>query len=45
LPDAFADLIAIPDAGKKKDVFETVLDHAGPVHASMIDGRWIIPLK
>ena len=44
-PDAFADLIAIPDAGKKKDVFETVLDHAGPVHASMIDGRWIIPLK
>ena len=44
-PDAFADLIAIPDAGKKEDVFETVLDHAGPVHASMIDGRWIIPLK
>ena len=44
-PDAFADLIAIPDAGKKMDVFETVLDHAGPVHASMIDGRWIIPLK
>jgi cytosine/adenosine deaminase-related metal-dependent hydrolase len=44
-PDAIADLIAIPDAGKKKDVYETVLDHAGPVHASMIDGRWIIPLK
>jgi cytosine/adenosine deaminase-related metal-dependent hydrolase len=44
-PDAFADLIAIPDAGKKEDVFETVLDHAGPVHASMIDGRWIVPLK
>ena len=44
-PDALADLIAIPDAGKKKDVYETVLDHAGPVHASMIDGRWIIPLK
>ena len=44
-PDAFADLIAIPDAGRKKDVFEAVLDHAGPVHASMIDGRWIIPLK
>jgi aminodeoxyfutalosine deaminase len=43
--NAFADLIAIPDAGKKKDVYETVLDHAGPVHASMIDGRWIIPLK
>jgi len=44
-PDAFADLIAIPDAGRKRDVIETVLDHAGPVHASMIDGRWIIPLK
>jgi len=44
-PDALADLITIPDAGKKKDVYETVLDHAGPVHASMIDGRWIIPLK
>jgi cytosine/adenosine deaminase-related metal-dependent hydrolase len=44
-PDALADLIAIPFPGKKKDVYETVLDHAGPVHASMIDGRWTIPLK
>jgi cytosine/adenosine deaminase-related metal-dependent hydrolase len=44
-PGALADLIAIPDAGGKKDFFATVLDHAGPVHASMIDGRWVIPLK
>jgi aminodeoxyfutalosine deaminase len=44
-PDSFADLIAIPGAGSQGDVYETVLDHAGPVHASMIDGRWVIPLK
>jgi cytosine/adenosine deaminase-related metal-dependent hydrolase len=44
-PGTLADLIAIPDAGGKKNVFETVLGHAGPVQASMIDGRWIIPLK
>ncbi len=43
-PEALADLIAIPDAGGKKGVFEAVLGHAGPVHASMIDGRWVIPL-
>ena len=42
---ALADLIAIPFPGKKDDVYETVLEHAGLVHASMIDGRWIIPLK
>ena len=39
---AYADLIAIP-AGKGRDNYETVLDHAGPVHAGMIDGRWVIP--
>ena len=41
--DAFADLIAIPCAGKKTDVHESVLAHAGPVLAGMIDGRWTIP--
>jgi aminodeoxyfutalosine deaminase len=44
-PGALADLIAIPFPGKADDVYETVLEHAGPVHASMIDGRWLIPLK
>jgi aminodeoxyfutalosine deaminase len=42
---ALADLIAMPFPGTKDDVYETVLEHAGPVHASMIDGRWIVPLK
>jgi cytosine/adenosine deaminase-related metal-dependent hydrolase len=40
---AFADLIALPAATGGKDVYEAVLEHAGPVHASMIDGRWVIP--
>ena len=42
--DTLADLIAIPDAGKK-DVYETVLNHAGSISASMIDGHWAIPPK
>jgi aminodeoxyfutalosine deaminase len=40
---AFADLIALPAVSGGKDVYEAVLEHAGPVHASMIDGRWVIP--
>ena len=40
---AFADVIAIPAAGNREDIYETVLAHAGPVSASMIDGRWAIP--
>jgi len=43
-PKALADLIAIPAAGKK-DIYETVLNHVGPVSASMIDGHWAIPPK
>jgi cytosine/adenosine deaminase-related metal-dependent hydrolase len=42
-PGALADLIAIPAARGDKDVYETVLDHTGPVHASIIDGRWAQP--
>jgi cytosine/adenosine deaminase-related metal-dependent hydrolase len=41
--NAFADLIAIPAAGKNKDSYEIALGHIGPVPASMIDGRWVIP--
>lgn len=43
IPGAFADLIAIPAEGGSRKAYETVLDHAGPVHASMIDGRWVVP--
>jgi cytosine/adenosine deaminase-related metal-dependent hydrolase len=41
--NALADLIAIPASAKTSDACEAVLDHAGDVNASMIDGRWIIP--
>ncbi len=44
-PDAFADLIAIPASGKHEEIYETVLAHDGPVLASLIDGRWVIPPK
>jgi len=40
--NSFADLIAIPSANKS-DATETVIAHTGPVHASMIDGRWVMP--
>ncbi|HEX5400566.1 MAG TPA: amidohydrolase family protein, partial [Verrucomicrobiae bacterium] len=40
--NAFADLIAIPFAGKKADIFEAVLHHPSTVSASMINGRWAI---
>lgn len=42
-PDAMADLVSIPAVGTKADVYETVLAHAGPVQASMIEGRWAVP--
>jgi len=40
--NSFADFIAIPSANKS-DAAETVIAHTGPVHASMIDGRWVMP--
>ena len=42
---AFADLIAIPFAGKISRAHEAVLQHSGNVAASMIEGRWAIPPK
>ena len=42
-PGTLADLIAISAAGGGRDVYDTVLNHVGPVHASIIDGRWVIP--
>lgn len=41
-PGALADLIAVPLSGEMKGT-EAVLAHKGPVLASMIDGRWVIP--
>ena len=42
---AFADLIAVPFTGKISRVHEALLEHSGNVAASMIQGRWVIPLK
>jgi aminodeoxyfutalosine deaminase len=39
---AFADLIAIPFAGRLGDTYKVVLSHTGDVAASMIDGQWAI---
>ncbi len=40
--NAFADLIAVPFAGKRADNYDAVLHHASTVSASMIDGEWAI---
>jgi cytosine/adenosine deaminase-related metal-dependent hydrolase len=40
--NAFADLITIPFAGKKTDIYDSVVHHAGNVSASMIGGQWAI---
>jgi cytosine/adenosine deaminase-related metal-dependent hydrolase len=39
---SFADLVALPFAGKTADIYDGVLHHQGAVAASMIDGRWAI---
>jgi cytosine/adenosine deaminase-related metal-dependent hydrolase len=38
----FADLVALPFAGKTADLYDGVLHHQGNVAASMIDGHWAI---
>jgi cytosine/adenosine deaminase-related metal-dependent hydrolase len=40
--NSFADLIAVPFAGKTADICETVVHHASTVSASMIDGQWAL---
>lgn len=40
--NAFADLIAIPFAGKSSEAAAATVDFSGHVHASMIGGRWAI---
>lgn len=42
LPTAFADLIAIPFAGKVTDIYNAVLHHASTISAGMVDGKWTI---
>ncbi|HVM48194.1 MAG TPA: amidohydrolase family protein [Candidatus Acidoferrum sp.] len=39
---AYADLVALPFAGKRSDAHEAILHHAGDVSASLIDGRWAV---
>jgi cytosine/adenosine deaminase-related metal-dependent hydrolase len=41
--NAFADLIALPFAGKISDIHEAIIQHSGNASASMIGGRWAIP--
>jgi cytosine/adenosine deaminase-related metal-dependent hydrolase len=41
-PGAWADLIALPFAGKLAEVCDAVVGHRGDVTASMIAGRWAI---
>ena len=42
---ALADVIALPFAGPAAKAHAAVLQHAGNVAASIIDGRWTIPLQ
>ena len=39
---ALADLVAVPFAGSVARVHEAILEHRGPVAASMIGGQWAI---
>jgi cytosine/adenosine deaminase-related metal-dependent hydrolase len=39
---AFADLVALPFAGRTADIYDGILHHQGDVTASMIDGQWAI---
>ncbi len=41
--DGWADLIAIPGSPAPAAVNDAIINHVGPVQASMIAGRWIIP--
>lgn len=42
---SFADLIAVPFAGKRSETYDAVLHHHGDVTASMVDGQWEITPK
>ena len=40
--NALADLIALPFSGRIRQSYDAVLQHTGPVSASMIDGEWVM---
>ena len=40
---ACVDIIALPFSGNTRQVYNAVLEHPGPVTASLIDGDWAIP--
>jgi aminodeoxyfutalosine deaminase len=40
--NSFADLIAIPFAGKIADIYDAVVHHASTISVSMVDGKWAI---
>jgi cytosine/adenosine deaminase-related metal-dependent hydrolase len=42
-PGALADLVTLPFSRRTKRIDEAVLEHQGPVRASMIDGKWAMP--
>lgn len=42
-PGARADLIAVPAASGRGDLFDAIVQHTGPVSASLIDGAWALP--
>ncbi len=44
-PGTLADAIAIPFSGSATDGYEAVVQHRGPVAASLIGGQWAIPPK
>jgi len=44
-PGAYADVIALPFAGKVSDLPKAILAHTNGVSASLIEGRWAIPPK
>jgi len=42
---AFADLIAIPFAGKVVDIYDATVHQTSTISTGLIDGRWIVPLQ
>ena len=42
-PGARADVIAVPVRARAASIFEALMQHPGPVAASLIEGRWAVP--
>ena len=39
---AFADLACVPHPGNATRIYDTLLQHRGPVAGNMIEGKWVI---